>query len=84
MNKRFCVLQVTPKEPNPEHVKLFYNREHSDFYFVTFGEENPDAIKFCPNTIWSQTRNTLAELVPKKYDYYFLWIMIWVLNHKVN
>ena len=71
MNKRFCVLQVTPKDPNPEHVKLFHNREHSDFYFVTFDEENPDAIKFCPNTIWSQTRNTLAELVPKKYDYYF-------------
>ena len=27
-------------------------------------------MKHCPNTLWSETRNTLAELVPKKYDYY--------------
>ena len=71
MNKRFCVLQVTPREPNPEHVKLFHNKEHSDFYFVTYEKENDNALKFCPNTVWSETRNTLAELVPKKYDYYF-------------
>jgi len=70
MNKRFCVLQVTPEEPNPEHYKLFHNKDQSDFYYVTYKSENVDALKFCPNTVWSETRNTLAELVPKKYDYY--------------
>ena len=68
--KRFCVLQVTPESPNIDHHKLFFNRDQSDFYFVTYKEENPAAIKFCPNTVWSETRNTLAELVPKTYDYY--------------
>lgn len=69
-NKRLCVLQITPEFPNPKHVKEFLNKEKSDFYFVTFKNKNPDSLEFCPNTIWSETRNTLAEKVPKVYDYY--------------
>ena len=70
MNKRFCILQVTPKFPNPEHVEMFKEKEHTDFYFVTHDRRNPDALQFCPNTIWSETRNILVEHVPKIYDYY--------------
>mgnify|MGYP001270555615 CR=1 FL=1 len=69
-NKRLCVLQVTPAVPNPEHVEYFANKEQCDFYFVTHDEDHPDALKFCPNTTWTDTRNILAELVPKQYDYY--------------
>jgi len=69
-NKRFCVLQITPDSPNPVHVELFEERQDSDFYFVTFAKENEKSLKYCPNTVWSETRNILAELVPKKYDYY--------------
>ncbi len=69
MNKRFCMLQVTPVEPNFEHQNMF-NTDYSDFYFVTHDEPNTAALKFCPNTVWSETRNSLVELVPKKYDYY--------------
>mgnify|MGYP003148263450 CR=1 FL=1 len=68
--KRFCVLQITPEFPNPKHHEMFFNRESSDFYFVTYKENNPNALKHCPNTVWSETRNTLAQLVPKVYDYY--------------
>jgi len=69
MNKRFCILQVTPRDPNENHRKMFSN-ENCDFYFVTHDYENSNALKFCPNTVWSETRNILVELVPKKYDYY--------------
>jgi hypothetical protein len=69
MNKRFCILQVTPSEPNETHRQLF-SSDSSDFYFVTHDKKHPDALKFCPNTVWSETRNTLVELVPKEYDYY--------------
>ena len=70
MNKRLCILQVTPEAPDPAHVELFTNQPECDFYFVTHDKAHPDALKFCPNTKWAETRNTLAELVPKKYDYY--------------
>lgn len=70
MSKRLCVLQVTPSEPNKDHVLFFKSKEQCDFYFVTHDSENPEALKFCPNTKWSDTRNILADLVPKKYDYY--------------
>ena len=70
MSKRFCVLQVTPSEPNPSHVELFADRPESDFYFVTHDSPNPEALRYCPNTVWSETRNILVEEVPKKYDYY--------------
>ena len=70
MNKRFCVLQVTPEKPNPEHVALFANKEDSDFYFVTHDSLNPDALQYCPNTTWTDTRNILAAQVPKNYEYY--------------
>ena len=63
--KRFCVLQITPEIPNEEHVRLFDDKEDSDFYFVVYEKENDRALKFCPNTVWSETRNTLAKLVPK-------------------
>ena len=70
MNKRLCILQVTPEAPDPVHAELFTNQPECDFYFVTHDKAHPDALKFCPNTKWAETRNTLAELVPKKYDYY--------------
>ncbi|GAG29315.1 unnamed protein product, partial [marine sediment metagenome] len=68
--KRVCVLQVAPCSPNDDHIKFFRNKKDSDFYFVTHDEEHPDALKFCPNTTWTDTRNFLALEVPKKYDYY--------------
>ena len=70
MNKRLCVLQVTPTKPTVEHIEYYQNNKDCDFYFVTHDEDHPDALKFCPNTKWAETRNTLAELVPKQYDYY--------------
>lgn len=70
MNKRVCVLQVTPSSPNPDHVKFFKDKPNCDFYFVTHDEENKDALKFCPDTSWAETRNLLSLLVPKQYDYY--------------
>ena len=63
-------MQVTPAIPNPDHVEYFADKEQCDFYFVTHDVDNPDALKFCPNTTWTDTRNILAELVPKQYDYY--------------
>ena len=70
MTKRFCVLQVTPIAPNPEHVELFAKQEDCDFFFVTHDGPNKDALKFCPNTTWTDTRNILAAQVPKHYEYY--------------
>tara|TARA_Y100001938_G_scaffold142545_1_gene213996 strand:- start:5445 stop:7343 length:1899 start_codon:yes stop_codon:yes gene_type:complete len=70
MTKRFCVLQVTPISPNPEHVSMFAGQEECDFYFVTHDGPNKDALKFCPNTTWTDTRNVLAAEVPKNYEYY--------------
>ena len=69
MKKRLCVLQVTPTHPNPEHVK-FFNTDDCDFYFVTHDEPHKEAMQFCPDTTWTDTRNILAEKVPKNYDYY--------------
>ncbi len=69
MKKRLCVLQVTPSAPNPDHVK-FFSGDDCDFYFVTHDEPHEDAMEFCPNTTWTDTRNILAEKVPKNYDYY--------------
>ena len=68
--KRLCVLQVTPKKPNPDHVSFFENKEDCDFFFVTHDSPNEKALKFCPNTTWVDTRNILADLVPKEYEYY--------------
>lgn len=65
MNKRLCVLQVAPSKPNGDHVEYFKNKDDCDFYFVTHDEENPDAMRFCPNTTWSETRDLLVELVDK-------------------
>lgn len=70
MKKRLCVLQVTPSEPTKEHVDLFSNKRDCDFYFVTHDKDHPDAMRFCPNTTWVDTRNVLASEVPKNYDYY--------------
>ena len=69
MRKRLCVLQVTPEKPNPKH-KEYFNTKDCDFYFVTHDSPHHDALKFCPNTKWAETRNILVELVPKNYDYY--------------
>lgn len=68
--KKFCVLQVTPLTPNPEHVEIFSKQEECDFYFVTHDGPNKDALKYCPNTTWTDTRNSLAALVPQQYEYY--------------
>ena len=70
MTKRLCVLQVTPISPNPEHIELFSQREDCDFFFVTHDAPNKDALKYCPNTTWTDTRNILAAQVPKHYEYY--------------
>lgn len=64
MKKRLCVLQVTPEKPNPKH-KEYFNTKDCDFYFVTHDEPHPDAMEFCPNTTWTDTRNILADKVPK-------------------
>lgn len=84
MNKRFCVLQVAPEQPNQDHLQYFNNKEHCDFYFVTHDKDNKNALKFCPNTIWSETRNALADLVPKKYDYYAFIDYDYILKTKAN
>ena len=68
--KKFCVLQVTPLTPNPEHVELFSKQDECDFYFVTHDGPNKDALKYCPNTTWTDTRNVLASMVPQQYEYY--------------
>ena len=68
--KKLCVLQVTPAEPNAKHVEYFSNQEECDFFFVTHDEPNKGALKYCPNTTWTDTRNVLATLVPKEYEYY--------------
>jgi len=70
MKKRLCILQVTPSEPNKDHIDLFKNKSDCDFFFVTHDNNHPDALKFCPETTWTDTRNILAELVPKEYEYY--------------
>ena len=68
--KKLCILQVTPTTPNPEHIKLFANKDECDFYFVTHDSPHPDALKFCPNTTWAETRNILVDMVHKDYEYY--------------
>lgn len=68
--KKFCALQITPEIPNPEHVKIFSNQDECDFFFVTHDAANKQAMKFCPNTTWTDTRNVLIEGVPKNYEYY--------------
>tara|TARA_Y100001938_G_scaffold148191_1_gene231223 strand:+ start:5890 stop:6750 length:861 start_codon:yes stop_codon:yes gene_type:complete len=70
MNKRLCILQVTPSTPTQSHVELFGNKEQCDFYFVTHDKPHKEALEYCPNTTWTDTRNVLIEKVPKKYDYY--------------
>ena len=70
MTKRLCVLQVTPSEPNKDHIKYFNSKELCDFYFVTHDNPHDDALQYCPNTKWADTRNILAAEVPKEYDYY--------------
>ena len=70
MNKKVCILQVAPSIPNQDHVAMFSNKEQCDFYFVTHDEPNDDALEFCPNTTWTDTRNILAARVPKNYEYY--------------
>jgi hypothetical protein len=70
VNKRLCVLQVAPENPSEKHLNIFSNKENCDFYFVTHDKQNDLAMKFCPNTTWTDTRNILAAEVPKNYDYY--------------
>ena len=68
--KRLCILQVAQSNPDPTHVEMFSDKEDCDFYFVTHDDPHPEALQFCPNTTWTDTRNILATQVPKQYDYY--------------
>ena len=68
--KKLCVLQVTPQNPTADHIKMFANKPDSDFYFVTHDEPHADALQYCPDTTWAETRNTLVELVPTEYESY--------------
>lgn len=70
MRKKLCVLQVAPSFPNAEHVKLFKDKKESDFFFVTHDSKNSEALQFCPNTTWVDTRNILAKQSPNDYEYY--------------
>lgn len=70
--KRLCVLQVAPSSPNKDHVEYFKNKDNCDFLFVTHDKSHPDALRHCPDTTWSETRDLLVELVDKDYDYYAL------------
>jgi hypothetical protein len=49
---------------------MFFNKSNCDFYFVTHDAPHQDALQYCPNTTWTDTRNILADKVPKNYDYY--------------
>jgi len=84
MKKRLCVLQVAPEEPTKEHEELFSDKEHCDFFFVTHDKKHPNSIKFCPDTTWVETRNILAEVVPKNYDYYAFVDYDYVLRSQTN
>ena len=46
MQKKLCVLQVTPFETNADHVKYFENKQNCDFFFVTHDGPNKDALKY--------------------------------------
>jgi hypothetical protein len=67
---KVCFLQVTPEEPNESHIEMCKHNDSCDFYFVTHDNIHQDALDFCPNTNWAETRTILAEKVPKDYDYY--------------
>jgi|TARA_B100001094_G_scaffold325472_1_gene379854 hypothetical protein len=84
MNKRLCILQITPEKPNPVHISYFKDKPDCDFFFLTHDAEHPDALKFCPNTVWSETRNIIVESVPKKYDYYGFVDYDWTINSRSN
>ena len=68
--KPLAILEVSPKGPTKHHLDLFADHPLCDFYYVTHDAPCEGALKFCPKTSWAETRNTLAELVPKQYDYY--------------
>ena len=51
-------------------MNTFQKQEECDFYFVTHDGPNKDALKYCPNTTWTDTRNILAAMVPQQYEYY--------------
>jgi hypothetical protein len=68
--KKLAVLQVTPENPTKKHIEMFGGQLDCEFYFVSHDVDHPDAVKFCPNTSWAETRNILVERVPKDYEYY--------------
>ncbi len=84
MKKRLCILQVTPEKPTKEHVELFSGKENCDFFFVTHDAPHRDGLKFCPQTSWTDTRNTLMDMVPKEYDYYAFVDYDYKLNSKTD
>jgi hypothetical protein len=84
MRKKLCVLQVTPEEPTQDHIDLFHDKKDCDFFFVTHDKAHPESLKFCPKTTWVDTRNVLAKMVPKNYDYYAFVDYDYVLRPQTN
>lgn len=68
--KDICFLEVAEGKPSSHHMELFFDKDICDYYYVTWKNQIDGALKYCPNTTWGQTRNILADLVPKKYRYY--------------
>lgn len=72
ITKQICFLEMSPSGPNEDHRRLFIDNDKCDFYYVTFKDRVQDelCLGFYPDTVWCQTRDALAKLVPKKYEYY--------------
>lgn len=62
-----CVLTQTASEVRPYYREFFAGL---DLFFVTYKEENPEAVDFLPGSTWSDGRNRLWEHVKDRYDYY--------------
>lgn len=66
-NPRVCVLTQTASQL-PAYYREFFNG--FDLFFITFKQENPDAIAFLPESTMHEGRNYMWEHVKGKYDYY--------------
>jgi hypothetical protein len=64
---KICILTQTAVDISDYYKDFFRGR---DIFFVTFKQENPNALAFMPRSTWSDGRNKLWEEVKGKYDYY--------------
>lgn len=64
---RICVLTQTASEL-PAYYREFF--QGFDLFFITFKQENPDALAFLPQSTMHEGRNYMWEHVKGKYDYY--------------